>query len=116
MKRAMSKSDPYLRKLHQHWDILTEMYAAFEELAPMMEFDVTSGQIRAYPAKDYLDGLTDRTREQTKKQYEEAVAKGDLMVFVRDESERILRSYVFPLEEASATGVRKKTGRTVPSS
>jgi len=77
------------------------MYAMFEERAPMMEFDVTSGQIRAYPAKDYLERLTDRTREQTKKQYEEAVAKGDLMVFVRDETERILRSYIFPLKEPS---------------
>jgi hypothetical protein len=107
MKKATSKSDPYLRMLHLHWDALTGMYAAFEELAPMMEFDVTSGQIRAYAAKDYLERLTDRTREQTKKQYEEAVAKGDLVVFVRDETERILRSYVFPLEDASPTVTRK---------
>ena len=102
--------------LYEHWDALTGMYAAFEDLETMMEFDVASGQIRAYSAKDYLEGLTDRTREETKKEYEKVVAKGDLMVFVRDESKEILRSYVFPLREEAPTRVKKKTGRTRPSS
>ena len=62
----------------------------------MIEFDVVSGQIRAYAAMEYLDNLTDRTRDQAKKQYKKAVAEGALMVFVRDEAKRVLRSYVFP--------------------
>lgn len=67
----------------------------------MMEFDIASGQIRAYPAKDYLAGLTDRTRDEAKKRHKKAVAEGSLMVFVRDESKQILRSYIFPLVKGS---------------
>jgi hypothetical protein len=61
--------------------------------------------------KDYLERITDRTREQMKKQYEEAVAKGDLTVFFRDESERILRSYVFPLERGVSHWGQKENGQ-----
>ncbi|MBI4736444.1 MAG: hypothetical protein HY766_10390 [candidate division NC10 bacterium] len=96
MKRSASIPDPYLTKVHEHWDAITGMHLAFEDRGPIIEFDVVSGQILAYPAKDYLEGLTDRTREQTKKQYRKALADGALMVFVRDDSKRLLRSYVFP--------------------
>jgi hypothetical protein len=101
--------------LHEHWDALTGMYLAFEDRAPMMEFDVARGQIRAYPAREYLEGLTDRTREETKKQYKRAVAEGALMVFVRDESKEILRSYVFPPAKGWPPRATRKEGRTSPS-
>lgn len=96
MTKAEFTSDPYVDKLYEHWDALTGMYCAFEEHAPIIEFDVVSRQILAYPADDYIGGLSERTREQTREQYRKAVAKGALMVFVRDTSAAILRSYVFP--------------------
>ena len=40
--------------------------------------------------------MSERTREEAKRQYGEATAEGALMVFVRDEEKRVLRSYVFP--------------------
>ncbi len=92
-------SDPYLRKIHDYWDVITKMYLTFEVRRPIIEFDTVSGQILAYPAKEYLDGLTDRTRDETKKQYRTATADGALMLFVRDESKRVLRSYVSPAAE-----------------
>lgn len=97
MKKETSDSDPYLRKLHEHWDAVTGMYRVFEALSPIIEFDVVSGLILAYPAEDYIDGLSERTREQARKRYRKAVAEGALTVFVRDASQEILRSYVFPL-------------------
>jgi hypothetical protein len=96
MKRSGPNSDPYLKKIRKHWNAITGMYLTYEDYEPMIEFDVVSGQIRAYPAKDYLEELTDRTRDIAKKQYQKAVAEGALMVFVRDEAKRVLRSYVFP--------------------
>ena len=109
MKKATSKPDTYLPVLHEHWDALTGMYVAFEELEPMMEFDVASGQIRAYSAREYLAGLSNRTREKTRKQYKKAVAEGAIMVFVRDEPKKMLRSYTFaPARESSMWAGRKK--------
>ncbi len=96
MKNSGPNSDPYLKKIRKHWDAITGMYLAYEDLEPMIEFDVASGQIRAYPAKDYLEDVSDRTRDLAKKQYRKAIAEGALMVFVRDEVKRVLRSYVFP--------------------
>ena len=85
-----------MKKIRKHWSAITRMYLAYVDREPMIEFDVVSGQIRAYPAMDYLEDLTDRTRDIAKKQYQKAVAEGALMVFVRDEAKQVLRSYVFP--------------------
>ncbi len=112
MEDVMADSDIYLPMLRTHWDALTGMYAAFEDRAPILEFDVVAAQIRAYPAGDYLEELSSRTREETKKQYQKAVAEGSLMVFVRDESKEILRSYIFPLAKGSATRSRRKENGT----
>jgi hypothetical protein len=92
-------ADAYLQKIQEHWDEITGVYVAFEEKAPVLEFDAIRLRIIAYPAQDYLDGLSDRTREQAKRQYSEATAEGALMVFVRDEEKRVLRSYVFPRDD-----------------
>lgn len=91
----MSKPD-YTEKINEYWDKITGMYIAFEGKKPIIEFEPNRIRIIAYPAEEYLDGLSERTREQTKKQYQKAIATGALMVFVRDEEEEVLRSYIFP--------------------
>ncbi len=115
MKKATTDSDTYLPILREHWDALTGMYVAFEDRAPMLEFNVVSGQIRSYAAEDYLEELSDRTREETKKQYKKAVSEGALMVFVRDESKEILRSYIFALAKGSSTLARRRERGTSTS-
>jgi len=113
--KERAASDPYLPILSKHWDALTGMYVAFEDRAPMLEFDVVAGQIRAYPAGDYLEELSGRTREETKKQYKKAAAEGAIMVFVRDESKEILRSYIFALAKGSSKRARRKESGTSAS-
>ena len=89
-------SDPYMEKIQQSWDEITGMFVLFEDKKPIIEFDTVHHLILAHPAKEYLDGLSDRTRNQTKQQYRKAVSEGALMVFVRDEVNEVLRSYIFP--------------------
>jgi len=91
-----SISDPNMQKIEEHWHEITGMYVAFEKKIPIIEFEPNKIRIIAYPAEEYLDGLSDRTRDQAKKQYREASATGAIMVFVRDEQKEILRSYIFP--------------------
>ena len=88
--------DEYSEKINEYWDEITGMYVAFADKKPIIEFDPNRLRIIAYPAEEYLDGLSERTREQTKKQYQKAAATGALMVFVRDEEKEVLRSYIFP--------------------
>lgn len=115
MKEVAADSDTYLSILREHWDALTGMHLALEDRAAMLEFNVVTGQIRAYPAGDYLEELSIRTREETKKQYKKAVAEGALMVFVRDESKEILRSYTFALAKGSSRRARRKESGTTAS-
>ena len=91
-----SIQDPYMQKIDKYWNEITGMYVKFEDKKPIIEFDPNRLRIIAYPAEEYLDGLGDRTRDQTKKQYREASATGALMVFVWDEQNEVLRSYIFP--------------------
>jgi hypothetical protein len=91
-----SIQDPYMQKINEYWNEITGMYVTFEDKKSIIEFDPNRIRIIAYPAEEYLDGLSDRTREQTKKQYREASVTGALMVFVRDEQNEVLRSYIFP--------------------
>ena len=89
-------SDEYFEKINEYWDEITGIYVAFEDKKPIIEFEPNRIRIIAYPAEEYLDGLSERTREQTKKQYQKAVATRALMVFVTDEEKEVLRSYIFP--------------------
>jgi len=88
--------DPYKKKIDDHWDKITGMYVAFEKKKPIIEFEPNRIRIIAYPAEEYLDGLSPRTRNQAKKQYRDACANGAIMVFVCDEQREILPSYIFP--------------------
>lgn len=90
------KSDPYLKKIDKYWNEIVSMYLAFQKRNPIIEFDPNSIRIIAYPAMEYLDGLTNRTRDDAKKVYLEASAASSIMLFVRDEKKEILRSYIFP--------------------
>jgi hypothetical protein len=47
------------------------------------------------PAKDYIDGLTERTRETVHCQFSEITAQGGIMVFIRDSRNKVLQSHVF---------------------
>jgi len=87
-------SDPHLENVQEHWDDITRMYQNFEHKDAIIEFDVVRLQILAYPAEEYLDGLSNRTREQTRRQHRQAVAEGALMMFARDEPRQVFRSHV----------------------
>ena len=57
-------SDPYLKQIREHWDAITGMYRLFEPRNPIIEFNVQRLQVLAYPADEYLNQLSERTREQ----------------------------------------------------
>jgi hypothetical protein len=121
--KSTAETDPnfYLPLLQEHWDELVALYMQFAEHSPVMEYDIEEGQLRAWPAEAYLDGLTERTREDTKQLYKRVTASGKMMVFVRDAERRILRSYTFALFEVHEPSkppkrkTKRKTKRSLPS-
>ncbi len=74
-------------------------YDDFKDKKPIVEYRLPRKIVCVYPALDYINDLTERTREQTRLIYKKAVANGQFMVFVHDAENQVLRSYVFYVEE-----------------
>jgi hypothetical protein len=99
----VKKSDPYLKKIDKYWNEIITMYLVFQKKKPIIEFDPNRIRIIAYAADEYLDGLSERTRGDAKKAYREASAADSIMLFVRDEKNEALRSYIFPRSDVEET-------------
>ncbi|MDP2999637.1 MAG: hypothetical protein Q8N47_19260 [Bryobacterales bacterium] len=68
----------------------------------MILLDIQAAKIYAYPYHGFLAGLSLRSQKLLEQQYEEAVKKGEVVVFVRDNEKRRLVSCSFPLHDAGA--------------
>lgn len=93
----MSSDDPYLKLIDEHWHNIVMVYETFKDKKPIIEYDVTHEKIYSYPAKEYIQALSQRTRQQTRKQYKEAVRKNQFILFIKDFKNQRLRSYIFDL-------------------
>ena len=91
--------DPYLDLIDEQWNNIVMMYDVFRDKYPIVEYEVDSKKIYSYSANEYIDTLTRRTRNETKKQYEEACSNNQFMLFIKDEMNRKLRSYIFDIPE-----------------
>ena len=97
--RPKKEKDPYLHALDEAWPTIMLAYDNFKQHKPIVEYRIREKKVYAYPALPYIDDLTDRTREEARQVYLRAVAAGQFMIFVRDTSKRVFKSYVFPVEE-----------------
>lgn len=76
----MSSGDPYLKLINEQWHNIVMVYETFKELKPIIEYDVSHEKIYSYPAKQYIQSLSLRTRNQTRKQYKEALRKNQFIL------------------------------------
>jgi len=97
--KRVTRKDPYFDALGKVWPYVVRTYDDFKDNKPIIEYELPRRMVYAYPAIDYINDLTERTREQTRQLYKQAAAADEFMVFVRDTKNRVLRSYVFPIEE-----------------
>jgi hypothetical protein len=94
--------DPYLSAIRQHWSTIKTAFLDQYAKRPIIEYQLPEQVVCSYPASAYIDGLTVRSRDATRLQYQEACARGHILVFVRDSDQRVLRSYEFPFDDAAA--------------
>ena len=62
-----------------------------------MLFDIQEQRIYALPYAEYRAELSQRSQASLKKQYQRAIANGEIVIFVRDNHEEKLVSYSLPL-------------------
>lgn len=90
--------DPYLEVVSQHWSLIVMLYEQYADRKPVMLFDIQEQRIYAMPYPKYRAELSKRSQASLKKQYERALANGEIVVFVRDNQEEKLVSYSLPLQ------------------
>jgi hypothetical protein len=89
--------DPYLDVVYQHLSLIVKRYEHYADKKPVMLFDIQEQRIYAMPYAEYHADLSRRSQASLKKQYERAIAHGEMVVFVRDNEKEKLVSYSMPL-------------------
>ncbi len=91
--------DPYLDLIDEQWDSIVLVHQTFQDKDQIIEFDVSEHKIYSYPAGDYIQTLSERTRNQTARQFAETKKRKQFLLFVKDTPHQRLRSYIFDLPE-----------------
>ena len=100
MKTDAMKRD-YTKQIAEFWPTIMRAWNDHADKHPVIECDVVKRQVLAWSAQDYIDGLSERTREVTRRQFRHATAAGGIMVFIRDSRNRVLQSHVYMPDDTS---------------
>lgn len=73
-------------------DILM-FYRRFADKKPVMLLDLPSQRIYAYPYLDFKNTLSERSQMMLKKEYQEALANDQIVVFVKDNDRKKMISF-----------------------
>ena len=95
----MSTNEDFLDILNQYIGTIQIFYKKYAEKKPIMELSLPSYKIYAYPYADYLKTLSKKSQEILKKEYHTAINNNEMVIFVRDNNERVLKSCSVPIEE-----------------
>jgi hypothetical protein len=71
---------------------------ALESKNPIILYDIQDNKIYAYPYKEFKDELSKKSQETLEHDYKSASTLGSMVVFVRDNVERKLVSYIVSME------------------
>ena len=89
--------DAYLDVVYRHWPFIVMLYEQHADKKPVMLFDIQEQRIYALPYAEYRAELSKRSQASLKKQYQRAIANGEIVIFVRDNHKEKLVSYSLPL-------------------
>jgi hypothetical protein len=89
----------YTEQIAELWPTIMRAWDAHGEKHPIIECDVVNWKVLAMPAEEYINGLTDRTRDAARRSYQNITTEGGMMVFIRDREKRILQSQLFVLTD-----------------
>jgi len=95
----MSTTEDFFRILDQYIGHIQIFYKRYADKKPIMELSLPSCKIYAYPYADYLKTLSKKSQKILKEDYSKAINNNKMIVFVRDNNERVLKSCSVPIEE-----------------
>ncbi len=97
-KRRDQRNDDLVEAAENYLPHILMFYKRFEEKRPVMLLDLQSQKIYAYPYKEFKAELSERSQVMLAADYEKAIAKNKIVVFVRDNETQRLVSMLFDYE------------------
>lgn len=94
-------SDQYYSAIQEQWTNIHGLYIAYGSKKPIMLYDIQEKKIYAYPYEEFKAELSERSQLSLEMDYKTASARGGMIVFVRDNMERKLVSYVMDIDAAT---------------
>ena len=89
----------YSNDIAEYWPTIMKAWQVYRDRCPVIECDLKERKVYAYPAKDYINSLSERTRAETLRQYKTLTASGGMMLFIKDPKRQVLKSYIFDAKE-----------------
>ena len=94
-------TDQYYSAIQGQWSNIRGLYMAYGSKMPLMLYDIHEKKIYAYPYKEFKAELSERSQLSLEMDYKSASVRGGMIVFVRDDIERKLVSYVMNIDAAT---------------
>jgi hypothetical protein len=97
-KRNRSPNDDLVEAAEDSLPHILMLYKRFEKKRPVMLLDLQSQKIYAYPYEEFKAELGEKSQTMLAADYEKAIAKNKIVVFVRDNETQRLASMLFNYE------------------
>ena len=94
-------SDQYYRAIQEQWSNIRGLYVAYGSKQPIMLYDIHDNKIYAYPYKEFKAELSEISQASLAIDYMSTSVSGGMIVFVRDNIERKMVSYVMSIDAAT---------------
>jgi hypothetical protein len=94
-------SDQYYSAIKEQWSNIRGLYMACGSKKPIMLYDIREKKIYAYPYEEFKAELSQRSQVSPEIDYKSTSVRGGMIVFVRDDIERKLVSYVMNIDAAT---------------
>ena len=87
----------YTEQIREFWPTIMQAWEAHAGKRPVIECDLANKKVRAYASGEYIDSLSERTRETTHREFARTMDEGGIMIFVLNSENHVLQSYCFPV-------------------
>jgi hypothetical protein len=91
-------SDPYFNAIQEQWKNIRGLYLTCGNKKPIILYDLQEKKIYAYPYKEFKAELSKKSQTSLERDYKSASTLGSMVVFVRDNRERKLVSYIMSVD------------------
>ena len=101
-------SDPYFKALQDQWQNILALYMTYESKKPIILYDIQEQKLYAYPYQEFKAEMSRKSQALLDSDYKSASALGNMVVFIRDNIERKLVSYIMSVDSTPIDETRPR--------